>query len=119
MMYSRRSTTETAAPTCSTDVKPLLLGPRSKFRWIPPNSAINHSQVAENEGKSRKMTAGTFAEKISPAQRSQLVEWLADHTYDEVCELVAADAPAGFGIEVGKTTLCRFYKVNFREIDAL
>ena len=34
-------------------------------------------------------------------------------------ELVAADAPAGFGIKVGKTTLCRYYKANFREIDAL
>ena len=35
----------------------------------------------------------SFAEKISPAQSQQLIEWLAEHTYFEVCDLVAAEPP--------------------------
>jgi hypothetical protein len=59
----------------------------------------------------------SFAEKISPEQRSQLIEWLAEHTYSETCALVAAPPPEGFGLEVSIATVCRFYKANFFDID--
>jgi hypothetical protein len=36
-----------------------------------------------------------------------------------VVELVGAEPPEGFGIKVGKTTVCRFYKAHFHEIDKL
>lgn len=91
----------------------------TEFHEISPNSTGSETQVPESEGFSRKPVGGTFAEKISPEQRSTLFEWLADHTYDEVVDLVAAEPPAGFGIKVGKSTICRFYKANFREIDAI
>lgn len=59
---------------------------------------------------------GNFAGNISPEQRAQLIQWLAEHTYEEVVELVAQDAPHGFGIKVGKSTIARFYKANYEEI---
>jgi hypothetical protein len=58
----------------------------------------------------------SFAEKISPEQHQQLIEWLADHTYAEVRDLVASPTPDGFGIEVSVATICRFYKANFNKI---
>jgi hypothetical protein len=76
-------------------------------------------QVIDSQPITRKQPPGVFAEKISPEQRSQLFEWLGDHTYDEVVELVAAEPPAGFGIKVGKTTLCRFHKAHFDQIDRI
>ena len=76
-------------------------------------------QVTDGQPIDRKNPPGIFAEKISSAQRSQLFEWLADHTYDEVVELVAAEPPAGFGIKVGKSTLCRFYKAHFHSIESI
>jgi hypothetical protein len=59
----------------------------------------------------------SFAERISPEQRAQLLDWLSDHTYAETCELVAAPPPDGFGIEVSQATLSRFYKANFEEVE--
>jgi hypothetical protein len=58
----------------------------------------------------------SFAEKISPEQHQQLIDWLADHTYSEVCDLVAAPPPDGFGIQVSIATICRFYKVHYNRI---
>jgi hypothetical protein len=58
----------------------------------------------------------SFAEKISPEQRQQLIEWLADHTYAEACDFVAAPPPDGFGIQVSIATICRFYKANYHSI---
>jgi hypothetical protein len=55
----------------------------------------------------------SFAEKISPAQKEQLIDWLADHTYSEVCALIAAEPPDGFGLQVSIATVCRFHKVHF------
>ena len=37
-------------------------------------------------------------------------------TYDEVVEIVGTELPDGFGIKVGKTTLCRYYKAHFEVI---
>jgi len=76
-------------------------------------------QASDSQSTFRKIVPGTFAEKISAEQRSQLFEWLADHTYDEVIDLVASEPPLGFGLKVGKSTLCRFYKAHFREINRL
>src|SRR5687768_17543022 len=76
----------------------------TEFHEIPRNSTLISSQASGNQHVTRKQPLGIFAQKISPDQRSQLFEWLADHTYDEVIELVAADPPAGFGIKVGKST---------------
>ena len=46
----------------------------------------------------------SFAEKISPAQKQQLIEWLADHTYSEVCDLIATEPPDGFGLQTSVST---------------
>lgn len=86
---------------------------------IPLNSTLFQTQASDNQPTFRKTPPGIFAEKISPDQRSQLFEWLADHTYDEVVELVAAEPPTGFGIKVGKSTLCRFYKAHFHSIESI
>jgi hypothetical protein len=64
-----------------------------------------------------KPRSDSFAEKISPEQRAQLIDWLSDHSYAETCELIAAPPPDGFGIQTSQTTLCRFYKINFEEIE--
>jgi len=58
----------------------------------------------------------SFAEKISPEQQMQLIDWLADHSYPEVVDLVAAPPPEGFGLEVSTSTICRFYKMNYDRI---
>ena len=55
----------------------------------------------------------SFAEKISPAQKQQLIEWLADHTYSEVCDLIATEPPDGFGLQTSVSTVCRFHKANY------
>src|SRR5262245_9550615 len=52
----------------------------------------------------------SFAEKLSALQRKQLIDWLADHSYPEVVELVAAPPPDGFGLEVSTSTICGFTK---------
>jgi hypothetical protein len=59
-----------------------------------------------------------LAEKLSPEQRQQLIDWMSEQTYAEVQELVAAPPPDGFGIEVSISTLSRFYKAHDREIAA-
>jgi hypothetical protein len=66
-----------------------------------------------------KPHADSFSEKISPEQRTQLMEWLADHTYAETCSLVAVPPPDGFGIEVSIATICRFYKAHLDQINAI
>ena len=91
----------------------------AEFHAVPRNSTGESTQIPNDQSTTRKSTPGTFAGKISPEQRYQLFEWLADHTYDEVVELVAVEPPDGFGIKVGKTTICRFYKAHFNEIDKL
>jgi hypothetical protein len=58
----------------------------------------------------------SFAEKISALQRDQLIDWLTDHSYPEVVELVAAPPPEGFGLEVSTSTICRFHKANINRI---
>jgi hypothetical protein len=63
-----------------------------------------------------KPDSNSFAEKISASQRDQLIDWLTDHSYPEVVELVAAPPPEGFGLEVSTSTICRFYKANFNRI---
>ena len=103
------------APSSLTSISP---NP-TEFHEISSNSTISKTQVHDNQHFDRKSVPGTFAQRISPEQRSILFEWLADHTYDEVVELVAAEPPEGFGIKVGKSTLCRFHKANFYEIDKL
>jgi hypothetical protein len=64
-----------------------------------------------------KPRSDSFAEKISPEQRSQLIDWLSDHSYAETCDLIAAPPPDGFGLTVSQATLSRFYKCNFEEIE--
>ena len=90
-----------------------------KFRDIPSNSTAFSAQDVDHERYRRKPVRGTFTGTLSSEQRLQLIEWLADHTYDEVIELVAAQPPEGFGVKVGKTTLCRFHKANFEEIERI
>src|SRR5688572_12893912 len=58
----------------------------------------------------------SFAEKISPAQTQQLIEWLAEHTYSEICDLVATEPPDSFGLQVSISTICRFHKAHFAEV---
>lgn len=58
----------------------------------------------------------SFAEKISPAQTQQLIEWLAEHTYSEICDLVAVEPPEGFGLQVSISTICRFHKAHFADV---
>ena len=65
----------------------------------------------------KKPRSDSFAERISPEQRAQLIDWLSDHGYAETRELIAAPPPDGFGLEIGTATLSRFYKVNFEEIE--
>ena len=91
----------------------------NQFQDISSDSTPESTQTTDHQPNSRKPAPGIFAQKISSEQRSTLFEWLADHTYDEVIELVAAEPPEGFGIKVGKSTLCRFHKANFYEIDKL
>lgn len=64
-----------------------------------------------------KPRSDSFAEKISPEQRNQLIDWLSDHSYAETCELIAAPPPDGFSFETSQATLSRFYKANFEEIE--
>lgn len=114
--------TSRAFETAPTDgcINPTAVPPNSaEFHEIPSNSTPFPAQLAGNQGSDRKSAPGIFSDKISKSQHSQLKEWLADHTYDEVVELVAAEPPDGFGIKVGKTTLCRYYKAHFYEIDRL
>src|SRR5687768_8629736 len=107
----------------SPSITPSTLTPVSQnfaeSREISSNSTLKVTQDPDHQQSNRKSAPGIFAQKISPEQRSILFEWLADHTYDEVVELVAAEPPEGFGIKVGKSTLCRFHKANFYEIDKL
>jgi hypothetical protein len=67
----------------------------------------------------KKPDPQSFLEKISPAQREQLIDWLADHTYSEACDLVAAPPPDGFGLQVSVPTMCRFYKTHYGDIACL
>jgi hypothetical protein len=99
-------------------LKPSIIAPQNsrEFSDIPSNSTTQQTQVPDQESSNRKPLLGTFAGKLTPQQHSQLIEWLSDHTYDEVVELVAEEPPQGFGIKVGKTTICRFYKANFDQI---
>jgi hypothetical protein len=64
-----------------------------------------------------KPRSDAFSEKISPEQKLQVIEWLSDHSYTETAELVAAPPPDGFGIEVSRAALCRFYKTHFEQIE--
>ena len=89
------------------------------FGIIPPNSDRSISQTPDVQTTPKKPHPESLEEKISSEQRSRLLEWLAEHSYGEVQELVASEPPQGFGFSVGKTTLCRFYKANFDEIDAI
>ena len=89
------------------------------FGIIPLNSDRSISQTTDAQLTPKKPHPESLEEKISAEQRSKLLEWLAEHSYGEVQELVAAEPPHGFGFSVGKTTLCRFYKANFDEIDAI
>ena len=61
----------------------------------------------------------SFAEKISPEQHQQLIEWLAEHTHSEVRDLVAEPPPDGFGIDVSIATICRYYKANLSRITSV
>jgi|SRR5687768_11161627 len=63
-----------------------------------------------------KQRLDSFAEKISPAQTQQLIEWLAEHTYSEICDLVATEPPDGFGLQVSISTICRFHKAHFAAV---
>src|SRR5687767_11503952 len=109
----------TSLDSPSADVAQFVAQNPAESREISSSSMHLDMQVSDNKQSTRKPAPGIFAEKISPEQRSTLFEWLADHTYDEVVELVAAEQPEGFGIKVGKSTLCRFHKANFYEIDKL
>ncbi len=64
-----------------------------------------------------KPRPNSFAEKISPDQGAQLIDWLSDHSYAETCELIAAPPPDGFGFQISQATLSRFYKTNYEEIE--
>ena len=122
-LSERAAETSNSTLHCSTDSAPAGFGSISsnptEFHEISSNSTHSESQVSADQQNNRKSVPGIFAQKISPEQRSVLFEWLADHTYDEVVELVAAEPPEGFGMKVGKSTLCRFHKANFEEIDKL
>lgn len=91
----------------------------AEFHDISPNPTPFVAQHVDHQSVVRKQALGTFAQKISSEQRTQLFHWLADHTYEEVIELVAAEPPDGFGMKVAKSTVCRFYKAHFHEIDRI
>jgi hypothetical protein len=66
-----------------------------------------------------KTRSDAFSQKISEEQRAQLIHWLAEHTYDDVLALIKAEPPDGFGMEISKPTLSRFFHEFFYEIDKL
>lgn len=66
-----------------------------------------------------KQRLDSFAEKISPDQTQQLIGWLAEHTYSEARELIAAEPPDGFGFEVSISTICRFHKAHYAAVTAI
>jgi hypothetical protein len=66
-----------------------------------------------------KPHSDSFAEKISPDQKKRLIEWLSEHSYSETAQLVAADPPEGFGLQISNSTLCRFHKANYEAIAEL
>jgi hypothetical protein len=65
----------------------------------------------------KKTRSDAFSEKISEEQNAQLRQWLAAHTYDEVLDLIKAEPPVGFGLEIHKATLSRYFHEHFYEID--
>jgi hypothetical protein len=86
---------------------------------VPHRSGRSTSQTSEHKHLINKRRPDSLEENISEQQRSRIVEWLADHSYNETKMLIAAEPPAGFGLHVGKTTLCRFYKAHYLEIERI
>jgi hypothetical protein len=82
-----------------------------------PDFTTDKPQYINNEKLMTKPRSDSFAEKISPKQRAQLIDWLSDHGYAETGELIAAPPPEGFGFQTSQATLSRFYKANFEEIE--
>src|SRR4029078_2199359 len=71
----------------------------SFFTYFHLFSAIfitRNSQQPNIQHIMTKPRSDSFAEKISPDQRLQLIDWLSDHSYSETCELIAAPPPDGF-----------------------
>ena len=86
---------------------------------VPHRSDRSTSEVAKQQKVAKKRHPDSLEENISEQQRSRIIEWLADHSYNETRKLIAAEPPAGFGLRVGKTTLCRFYKAHYLEIERI
>jgi hypothetical protein len=89
------------------------------FGLVPLNSSQSNIETVDAQCTVRKQRSDSLEEKISAPDRSRLFEWLAQHSYTEVQELVAAHPPEGFGFSVAKSTLSRFYKAHFLEIDSI
>jgi hypothetical protein len=64
-----------------------------------------------------KPRSDAFSEKLSEEQHTQLIQWLAQHSYDEVLDFIKAEPPTGFGFETSKPTLSRYYHEHSYEID--
>jgi hypothetical protein len=105
---------DTTAPISSTPIQNPATVP-----IVPQRSDSSTLEAADSQMNAKKPHPESLEEKISDEQRSRLFEWLAEHSYSEVQDLVAAEPPTGFGFTVGKTTLCRFYKTHFTEIDTI
>src|SRR6478609_3533629 len=66
-----------------------------------------------------KPRSDAFSQKLSEEQHAHLIQWLANHSYDEVLDFIKAEPPDGFGFEISKPTLSRYYHDHSDEIDKL
>ena len=55
-----------------------------------------------------KPRSDSLAEKISAEQKAQLIEWLTEHSFKEVLDLMAAPEPDGFGLTSSTSAIGRF-----------
>lgn len=74
-------------------VTPALSTIFSYFHFLSLVFTLNKSQHSNCKMLLTTLRPDSFAEKISPGQRTQLIEWLSDHTYAESCELIALYLP--------------------------
>jgi len=66
-----------------------------------------------------KPRSDSLAEKISAEQKAQLIEWLTEHSFKEVLDLMAAPEPDGFGLTSSTSAIGRFAMDYSGEIQGL
>jgi hypothetical protein len=97
--------------------KPILVYAFSLFfTFFHLFSCLFTPKIINHQRPMTKPHPDSFAQKISPAQQQQLIEWLAEHTYSEICVLIAAEPPDGFGLQVSIPTVCRFHKAHYAAV---